>query len=195
MNFKVYDILSQLVPGFLVYLLILNVQGKAYDYIPIVPATAVAFMIGYFINAFSSWIEEVYYWSWGGKPSTMLLKGRKIWKVDFHSKDKARTLLIKDSNKENSTENELFEIAMRSAHQAGNERVHDFNASFAFSRVILTTTIFIGIILLIKHYNLFWVWLFVIGLIITAWIRCQQRGGYYAREVLNTYIRIKDQNK
>jgi len=126
MKFKLYDILSQLVPGFLIYLSILHILDRPFDNKLIVPATVIAYIIGYFVNTISSWLEDLYNLTWGGKPSDQLLEGKDIWKVRFYHSGEVRQLLIKDSGKEDPTKDELFGIAMRYSSNSENIRVQDF---------------------------------------------------------------------
>ena len=63
MNFKFYDILSHLIPGFVVYLVYLSFTGETFDKDFVVPATAIAFILGYFVNTLASWLEDFYYWT------------------------------------------------------------------------------------------------------------------------------------
>ena len=78
MNFRLYDILAMLVQGILV-------TGTALflfypDYLEGINGlylTAVAFFIGYIINALGSWLEESHRWLFGGKPSTTIFHPKK----------------------------------------------------------------------------------------------------------------------
>lgn len=54
MNFRLYDILSQIIPGFLVFLSYNDLIGKEWDNNFALPATIIAFIIGYFINTLAS---------------------------------------------------------------------------------------------------------------------------------------------
>lgn len=56
MNFKAYDILSSLVPGFLVLLAGMQLFEISFNKDNIIPYTAEAFLLGYVINTLSSWL-------------------------------------------------------------------------------------------------------------------------------------------
>ncbi|MEK7720106.1 MAG: hypothetical protein AAB347_10945 [Bacteroidota bacterium] len=191
MNFKLYDILSSLVPGFLLFLVILDFLNMTFEKDMIVPYTSIAFLLGFLINTISSWAEDIYFLSWKGKPSDCLLNGKDIWKVKFYESQKVKELLKTETTKSNPSNDELFSIAMRFANQK-DSRVEDFNSSYAFSRSLLTIVLIGGIFLLIRNYKDWKFYLLIIPTIIIVWLRCKQRGYYYSREVLNVYLKIKN---
>ncbi len=191
MNFKAYDILSSLIPGFIVLLVLLKLFGLNYDKDYVIAYTAIAFLIGYVVNTLSSWLEDFYYFTWGGKPSNNLLEGKGVWKVKFYEHEKAKNCLIQETQSTNPTNDHLFSIAMRYANGKKDSRVDDFNANYAFARVLLTTSIVITISLIIINYNDWKYYVTLIPLLVIVWLRCKQRAYYYAREVLNEYLKSK----
>ena len=191
MKFKIYDILAQLIPGFIIYIAYLELAGESFDKDFIVPATAIAFVIGYFVNTLASWAEDMYYWTWGGKPSDKLLEGKDIWKVRFYSYQEAKEMLQKETSNTSPSNDEIFGIAMRYASPEVNSRVGDFNANYAFSRVMLTTVLIASVILFWEYYEKWITYVALFPMIFVAWYRCKQRGYYFAREVLKTYLKIK----
>ena len=191
MNFKYYDILSFLVPGFIIYQLIsILIQGL--PNIEIIPSLAIAFIIGYFVNAVSSWMENILFFTFGGKPSVNLLKGKNIRKVSFYEIEKVK-ILLKQETQDNANENTLFSVAMRYANQSENERVQNFNAIYAFSRVLLLTLLVVFIILAFHFYDNYLLYVIMIPLILISWQRCKERSYYYAKEVLDTYLKLKNE--
>jgi hypothetical protein len=193
MNFKLYDILSSLIPGILVYVFILNLFEIPFNNDFIIPATAISFVIGFMINTFSSWLEDFYYLTWGGTPSTKLLQGKDIWKVRFYHVNKVKTYLLEESGNPNASEEELFSLAK--IHSSGNERVNDFNAAFAFSRSLLTTVLILSILTIVEYYTEPSILMIIPPTIFLFWLRSKQRGYYYAREVLNVYLAKKNNNQ
>lgn len=189
MTFKAYDILSSLIPGTLILLAILNLLGLKYDKDLILAYTAISFLLGYAINAVGSWLEGVYFLTWGGKPSDKLLSSKSIWKVKFYCADEVKKLLRLETTNSNPSNDELFSIAMRSVTGIKDSRIEDFNAMYAFARSLLTTALF-GSALLLFHNYLDWKYYVVlIPVLFITWLRCKQRGYYYAREVLNEYLK------
>lgn len=190
MNFKTYDILSSLIPGFLILLAILYIGGIKFDKDLTVPYTAVAFLFGYLINTIGSWLEGFYNWTWGGQPSVRLLSGKDIPKIRFYESNKATELLKKECNDSTADYKKLFSAAMRYAN--GNSRVDDFNSVYAFSRALLTTGLITFILLLVEcTYCNLWMIGICASIVVILWIRCKQRSYYYSREVLNVFLKAK----
>lgn len=194
MKFRLYDTLVHLVPGFVVYLAYLEVTGQGFNKDLLVPMTALAFVIGYFVNAIASWFEGIFYWTWGGKPSSRMLDGHDVWKVRFYEHRKAKELLQKESSGSSKHNDALFSIAMRYATPEVNSRVSDFNANYAFSRVILMTILIASVLLIANKPTSLQVYALTVPVTIASWLRAKQRGYYYAREVLNTYLQVKESN-
>lgn len=192
MKFKLYDILSSLIPGFLVLLVILEFLNMSFDKDMTVPYTAIAFLLGFMVNTISSWLEDIYFFSWNGKPSDCLLDGKDIWKVKFYQNQKVKELLKAETTKSNPSNDELFSIAILYANQK-DSRVEDFNSAYAFSRSLLTSVFIGGIFILIKNYNDWKLYFIIIPTIFMLWLRCKQRAYYYSREVLNVYLKTKNQ--
>jgi hypothetical protein len=187
MSFKPYDILALLVPGFLLLIFYFYVTSGTYNKDMTVPYTAIAFLLGYFLNILSSWLEEFYYFTWGGKPSTLLLNGRDMWQVRFKESDKVKALLTKEAGTQNPSNDVLFNIAMRNANTKKDNRAENFNAKFAFSRTLLTLGIIGTGLVLYKHCNELEYYLYIIPLL-ALWYKAKQYGYYYAKEVLNIYL-------
>jgi hypothetical protein len=192
MNFKIYDVLSSLVPGFLLLMAIMVLFNLTFNKDLVVPYTALAFLSGYLVNTISSWLEGFYFLTWKGKPSDCLLKGNDIWKVKFYHSQKAKELLSAETTNKNPSNDELFSIAMRYSNEK-ESRVEDFNATYAFSRSILTSVLIGGVFILIKNPSDWRFYFTIIPTILIVWLRCKQRGYYYAREVLNFYLKTKNQ--
>lgn len=191
MNFKAYDILSSLVPGFLALLILQELLYIEFDKDLIVPYTAIAFLLGNVMNTFSSWMEDFYFLTWGGKPSNRLIGGKDIWKVRFYQSGVVRVHLLADCGNANAKNDELFSVAMRIANGSKDSRVEDFNVQYAFSRVLLTTALFGTIFLLFQHYSEWKYYAVALPITLILWLRCKQRAYYYAKEVLTVYLKSK----
>lgn len=89
---------------------------------------------------------------------------------------------------ENPSEDRLFNKAMRAVNGDQNSRVPDFNAHYALSRTILTTVL-ISSILLIYSNPCCWQSYLSIVVVLICWNKYRERAYYYAREVLNEYLK------
>ncbi len=186
MSLSLYNVLSHLMPGYLLYLAIIhffNIDAKYFD--PIV-ATAIAYIIGYFVNSVSAWVEWVLNWSWRGRPSEQLLKGKKCGRIEFAEHEKMVKIFQEKIGKDNVKIDDMFQIAMRVADNDG--RISDMNGQYAFSRSILVAVIISSTILSFKYYCINWFWILSIMVILIFWYRTKERGFYYAKEVLTVAL-------
>ncbi|SFW76311.1 hypothetical protein [Chitinophaga sancti] len=153
-----------------------------YDKDYVIGYTAIAFLLGYIVNTLGSWLEVIYFFTWGGKPSNRLLDGKGTWKIKLYHHVALRANLVGKAAGANPKNDELFAIAMRNVAGVKDTRIEDFNAIYAFSRTLLTTVLIGGILILIKnsmdwHYHAV-----VIPAIIVMWVRCKQRGYYLQKK-------------
>ena len=196
MNFKYYDLLSNLTVGIVVLYAvwqILFTDILMNDWF-VVPA---GYVVGYFLNAFSSFIEPFLYKTICGVPSDILLTpipGKKwtgIRKVRFYFANEAVSALREDTKDENADTKKMFGYAMRMVNSNKDCRVPDFNGQYALSRVILTAVLIIVVLIEIQYANIWYSWPISISVLLMAWNRFRERAYYYAREVLNEYLKLK----
>lgn len=204
MEFKYYDVLSNLVVGYVLLVIGMYAFQIEYNSDYTVAYLAMAFLCGYLINAVSSLLEPVYYFTIGGKPSNRLLndgtekhgkfyylfipRNTGIRKVRFYETTAVRKLLLEGIESENPKEDRLFGRAMRAVNGNQDSRVPDFNAHYALSRTILTTVL-ISATLVIYTNPSNWHSYLSIALVLICWNRYKERAYYYAREVLNEYLK------
>ena len=203
MQFKYYDTLSALISG-MVLLFILTLAAEwDISNVNVVILLAIAFVIGYLLNAVSAVAEPIFFWFMGGKPSNRLLtkpkpncKGKApkytgFCRIRFYEYEEVIRLL-KDELKDDTAEPEqMFDKAKTYAIANDKTRVSDFNAHYAFSRVILTLMIISTAVLMPLYYDKWWAWLIAVGVILLSGVRCKERGYYYAREILVEYLKEK----
>lgn len=196
MNFKYYDLLSNLTIGLVAFyaawkLLFPEVQISEWVVVP------AGYVLGYFLNALSSFVEPGLYKLIFGKPSDRLLtpvaerKWTGIRKVKFYSAEKAVEQLRKDVDDVNASTGKMFEFAMRQVSADSGSRVSDFNGHYALSRVVLTVVIIATVFVEIEYYDVWYSWIISAVVLFIAWNRYRERGYYYAREVLNEYLKMK----
>lgn len=186
MSFNLYNLLASLIPGFTLYLVGVYVFGIDTSKISEISSIAVAYILGYFINLISSWLENIYFWTWGGDPATQLLEGKKCGRIKFYEKDKVNKF-VKDLNE--SSNKKIFQIAMRISSES--KRVSEMSASYAFSRSILTTIILSYFVLLKVYSASIGFHIISVVILLLAWHRAKERGFYYAKEVLSNAINSK----
>jgi len=196
MNFKHYDVFSQLVMGYIILFALMMFFGIEYDNSHSVPYIAIAFLLGYFTNTVSSILEGFFYLTIGGRPSDKLLtiqKGKNytgIRKVKFYEAARVIELLKNDVDDENASPLKMFSKAMRTANSNDKSRVSDFNANYAFSRIVLTTMLVVSMLIIVKC-PCSWKTYLILFPLLLSWERFRQRGYYYAKEVLNEYLEYK----
>lgn len=204
MEFKYYDVLSSLVVGYVVLIIGMYSFQIEYNSDYTVAYLAIAFLCGYIINSIGSLLEPIYYFTIGGKPSNRLLddgKKKHCWfynlfvpkntgikKTPFYETATVRKLLLEGIEDEKPKEDRLFSRAMRTVNGDQNTKVADFLAHYALARTILTTVL-ISATLIIYTNSSNWQSYLSIVLVLICWNRYKERAYYYAREVLNEYLK------
>lgn len=204
MEFKYYDVLSSLVVGYVLLVIGMYAFQIEYNNDYTIAYLAMAFLCGYLINAVSSLLEPVYYFTIGGKPSNRLLndgtekhgkfyhffipRNTGIRKVRFYETSTVRKLLLEGIEDESPKEDRLFGRAMRAVNGNQDSRVPDFNAHYALSRTILTTVLISSALIIYANPDN-WQSYLSIALVLVCWNRYRERAYYYAREVLNEYLK------
>lgn len=196
MSFKYYDLLSNLAVGIVVFYAIWKLvfpDLEISEWI-VIPA---GYVMGYFLNAISSLIEPFLFCTICGKPSDKLLTpvpGQKwtgIKKVKFFFAEEAVKALKKDTGDAEATTDKMFGYAMRMANPNKDSRVPDFNGHYALTRVILSTVLMAIVLVEVRFYSIWYSWPISIAILLLAWNRYRVWGYYYAREVLNEYLKLK----
>ena len=204
MEFKYYDVLSSLVVGYVVLIIGMYSFQIEYNSDYTVAYLAIAFLCGYIINSIGSLLEPIYYFTIGGKPSNRLLddgKKKHCWfynlfvpkntgikKARFYETTTARKLLLEGFEDEDPKEDRLFSKAMRTVNGDQDTRVPDFLAHYALSRTILTTVLISSLLIIYANPNNWQSYLSIV-LVLICWNRYRERAYYYAREVLNEYLK------
>lgn len=199
MNFTIYEIISHLVPGYIIIFFLRQELGIELKDLGNPGILALAFALGFVVQTLASWFEDILYFTWGGKPSNQLLDGKDMWKVRFYSSSEVKSILKEEAQKNGQTNfnnDALFEIAQRRVNSQKHERVTSFNANYAFAR----TMVLAFLLVLVKNiinltFNLK-LTLIIAAFLVVSWYRAKQRGFYFAREVLNMYLvdKLKENN-
>ncbi len=198
MDIKYYDLLSTAIIGVTIvaainYLFLENIEIDGVVYL------ALGYLAGYFINAIGSLLEGFYYKTINGIPSDKLLTlvDGQTWtgckRVKFYEAEKVIATLKKELNDQYASEQKMFGCAMRKVNGCENCRVPTFNAQYAWSRTMLTTVLITDTLFAFRFYNECLFWLIALILLAISWNRFKEKGYYYAREVLNEYLKQTDQ--
>lgn len=198
MKFKYYDVLSTLLLGYVFLVVLIYVLDIDYDSKLSLAYLSIAYILGYLVNAVSSFLERFYNLTIGGKPSEQLLNKDIIdkkgysgyWRIKFYEAKECREMLINEVGKSEVKNCELFSRALGNSCSDYNTRVPDFNAQYAFSRSLLTTILLLSIIIIIVNYYDYRSYFIIIVLLI-CWNRFKERGYYFAKEVLSVYMNKK----
>lgn len=195
MYFKYYDLLSTILVGYFVLMAFIYVVGIDYNEGHSIAYIAIAYVVGYIINAVSGLLEGFWYWTIGGMPSDKLLEQKDgkdytgIKRVRFYHSAEVIDKLRNQLHDPSAGTRKMFSRAMIEVNSNENSRVPDFNAQYAFSRVLLTSLALISLTI-ISFYPCNWKSYLILLPLIIVWIRFRERGYYYAREVLNEYLKI-----
>lgn len=142
MSFKYYDMLGKVVVGSVLLTIILLCENV--DNIPSYFSVAflpIALVVGYFIDTIGAWLEKVYYFLMGGKPSRKIFHKKEGtnysgWgRIRFYNVDEVNVILLE------KTEDEKFSTAMRTSYAISNSRAHTFLEQYNFARSLTTLAI------------------------------------------------------
>lgn len=197
MDIKYYDLLSTTIIGVAIvavinYLFFENIELDGVVYL------ALGYLSGYFINAIGSLLECFYYKTIKGKPSDKLLTlvDGQNWTgcrgIKLYDTKKVIEMLKNELNDQQASERKMFECAMRKVNGCDDCRVPAFNSQYACSRTMLTTVLIADTLCAFHFYNEWLFWLIAVTLLFISWNRFKERAYYYAREVLNEYLKRTD---
>ena len=207
-----YDILGVVVPGTVSMgglLVLLHWAGIQLP-LPVLPSSiafflviVVALFVGNLVQSIASFLEPLYFWTWGGNPSDELLNGRTSFRGISAGDGRRIAGLLRSRAQDSDREEEheqpsaarLFFYANALVNRKKLGRAAAFNALYAYHRALLTMSmlLFLSDLGLCIHQ---WVTRgeppreLLIGLgilaavVVLSWFRAKQRGYYFVREVL-----------
>jgi hypothetical protein len=201
-KFELYDILGTLVPGLVAVGLIYATiawTGHKVD-IPAMPEalqvlilSAVAVVLGQLVQSVGSLIEGFYFWTWGGRPSDVALRG-KGKRITGSQSTVLKARLSKHLSggvERDSEDHEVFLHALSVCNHKSLGRVAKFNSLYAYHRALTTllliSTVATMVIIFFAEPNPPAAWRVLIGetaATLLFWYRTKQRGMYFADEVL-----------
>ena len=197
-----YDILSSVIPGTLLVwwatVCFPSLSGALSssslpEAVQVLVAVALAMFLGQIVQAASSAIEPLLYWTWGGRPSDCALTGGLRRYLPLETAQRIKGKLGAAIGKESGTAS-LFLFAMRRAHASSDARVGRFNSLYAYHRGLV---VLVAVALVLAVVSAFcgrlstWSAVHVrclLGgmgaLLLLTWYRARQRAYYFVREVL-----------
>lgn len=200
MNLNYYDLLSTTIVGVPIIAVANHLFWNDLEIGNVVYLTS-GYIAGYFINALGSLLEKRYYKTIGGEPSDKLLSlvaGQK-WtgyeRIKFYEANTAITRLKAELEDPSASTEKMFGCAMRKVNGCTNSRVPTFNAQYAWSRTMLTTALIAvaaSAILLFYDLDCWPLLLASVIILLSSWNRFKEKGYYYAKEVLNEYLKQTD---
>lgn len=197
MNFKYYDLLSNLTIGMVMFYSFWKFFLPDYEISEWIVFPA-GYVVGYMLDAFSSFIEPLLFMAINGKPSDRLLtivpdqKWSGIKKVKLFFPERVVNQLKTDTGDAEASTDKMFDFAMQYVNSNKECRVPDFNGHYALSRVFLTTILIAVVLVELKYYYVWYSWPISLAVLFLAWNRFKERGYYYAREVLTEYYKMKN---
>ena len=198
LEFKIYDILSSLVHGVICLGTAMQLWGISFIDYGAVYFISLSFCIGYLINTLGSLIQRFLFWTFGGTPTTQMLKNRKgktysgIANVRFYFTEE----LLKELKLElddTASDDKLSERMQQVARESNNSRIKDFNCSYAFSRSFIVSSAIISI-MIISRIPYFWQTYLTLGIPAICYLRCRNRAFHYAKEVATEYLNTRRKN-
>jgi hypothetical protein len=188
MQINLYDILSKLIPGGVLYstFFYFNYQKDRYEYLTEALALVLIYFAGYVVDAISSFLErDLLFPSFGGDPAQKMLKGQGFMQIKIARLDQLQAYFAQQLPSVERTR--MFSYMHSLVSKKGYKRLEDFHASYIFSRNILTSLLLSGFMYI--AYRPSWTSLFVISTIVFfTWLRAKQRNYYFVKEVINTFI-------
>jgi hypothetical protein len=184
MNLNLYDILSKVIPGGIIFLTLAACKVSLYKGDSEILIGAVLFSIGYFIDGISSTGERlILNWSFGGQPGKSLLLGKSYRGIKISHLDKIdavkQSLGLVD-------EEAIYRIMHSTCAQKEKRRIIEFLNSYAFSRNMFFTLLLSFALVTFFEESIIIPTIFLI-LTILAWLRTKKRSYYYAKEVIDVY--------
>lgn len=199
----IYGLIGVVVPGAILLgasaLCLVDCVNAAYmaplpDFIVGVVGVAALFYLGHAIQAVASLVEPILFWTWGGKPSELVLRDASKTTKRIPSDIATRVSAGIRAKYNNASDSAVFLHAMHVCKQQSGARVHLFNSHYAFHRAMLVTLAMTAVLVLGAHLcgnpTLFSLPVTIsaeailVALVALEWGRAKSAAYYYVREVL-----------
>jgi len=187
MTVSLFDILSKIIPGGLMFFVIshaLNFKTELNEIIVLI----LVYILGFFIEAIASLIERpVIFRLFRGNPAERLLNGKKYMDIKISRLEKLNEIVNSKFNKYKEDKLRLFLIFHSIVSKKDFKRVNHFMEQYILSRNMLVSCFLSGILFLIFQFG--WIQLVIsVFLLILIFIRSKQRNYYFVKEVINSFL-------
>jgi hypothetical protein len=193
-----YDLFGNLIPG----IVAVSLLGAAWYWtghkvelpnlsqaVSVLVLSALAIVLGQFVQAIGSLLQKFYFWTWGGRPSDRAMK-RLLPSQSAALRTRLANYMLEDASDE-VTDHQIFLWAFSVCNYKSLGRVERFNSIYAYNRALTTLMLISTIatlgIIFVAEPNPPAAWTVLgIEVLITLlfWYRTRQRGIYFADEVL-----------
>jgi hypothetical protein len=214
MDFKIQDILKNIIPGVLVLaFLFLNMylfyperirwieqnSIKNYSEVVFTVFLVAAYVTGYFLDTVSSWFQRLLYLIFK-KPSYLLINNRTHRRFKLHKRDDIINNLSQKHGLSINTTNLISQEFSQTLFKLANidkdynpqesiyQRVTNFYNSYVFSRNLLATACILILFQLIFFPFNWKILITLLIILITLMIRWMEKSLYYSREVFNSSL-------
>ena len=187
-NISLFDILGKIIPGGLIYFTINHCLLDEKVEMSQIVLLIVIYILGYLIETVASIFERpILFRLFGVNPALQLLNGKKFLDIQIGRLDELNSHISERFEKYKENKIKLFLIFHSIVSKKGYKRVNNFLEQYVFSRNILISYLIGGLMFVYCHNQWQVIVLFIIFLLF-FFVRCKQRNYYFAKEVINSYL-------
>jgi len=188
MTFSLYDILSKVIPGGLIFFALILVFPIPKDQLGEATSLIAVYILGYFVETIASLVERpIIFKLFGKNPAVKLLEGGKFLHISLDRKEKLNEIIERDFKEIKDDKLSLFSTFYDVVTKKDYKRVNHFLEHYILSRNILVSFFIGGIIYMSFNFNLTILIFFLVALIF-LFLRTKQRNYYFAKEVISSYL-------
>ena len=194
MNFRIYDLISKLIPGGVLYIaLFYSGLTTQLDKSQVLVLVAM-FVLGYLNETIASLLERaVLFRLFKGNPAEKLLDGKKFIHIKLFDMEEVNKIIDKEMPSKRNDLIACFLTMQAKVNKGKDTRIESFQTDYAFARNILIAIFLENIIYIFKDFEYqsitFWLYCFInIAVLYISFLRCKQRNYYYCKEVIEVFV-------
>ncbi|MFP4019802.1 MAG: hypothetical protein ACLFUH_11200 [Bacteroidales bacterium] len=197
MNLKVYDILSKLIPGGIIYAILFYLFEENLPDFPGILLIIIIYILGVITEIIASISERsLLFPTFGGNPAIKLLEGKRFLQVKLYNINEYNNTFKKAFPDIYNDKKTLFNIIYREVNKNREEfpRITDFLETYVFMRNLLISILITGIIYISFQFSILLFTIFLVASFL-VWLRTKQRNFYFCKEVIDSYlVKIRSTN-